>query len=398
MKNKALFTIFLVVFIDLLGFGIILPLLPFIAEEYAATPLQIGLLTSVYSFFQLIASPILGKLSDRYGRKKILVLSQFGSMVGFIILGLANSLPLLFVSRIIDGITGGNISIAQAYIADVTDAKNRTKGMGVLGAAFGLGFILGPAMGGLLAKISYSAPAYVAAVVSLISMVATWLLLNETVKKQNILNTRSRKNWHLKEMLTEQPLGFLLVVFLLINLAFASMQGSFALWTERSFGFGPSENGGVFAVVGIISTITQLLLLPRIVRLYGERKTMSVGMISMSIGLLLFSVALYPWMVFAILPFLALGNGLVNPTLQAVASENVPKDRYGEMLGVLQSFGSLGRIIGPTLGGYLFGMYGKNVPFVFGGFLVLGTFLGVLHFLPRNQSAYVRILHRFGFK
>ena len=140
-NNKSLMTIFLIVFIDLLGFGIILPLLPYIAEKYSAGPLQIGLLTATYSFFQLIASPILGRLSDRYGRKKLLIISQLGSALGYLILGLAGNLPLLFLSRIIDGITGGNISIAQAYIADVTDKKNRARGMGILGAAFGFGFI-----------------------------------------------------------------------------------------------------------------------------------------------------------------------------------------------------------------------------------------------------------------
>jgi len=181
MKNKNLLTIFLIVLIDLLGFGIILPLLPYIAEKYQANPFQIGLLTASYSFFQLIASPILGRLSDRYGRKKILMISQFGSVVGYLLLGLAGSLLLLFISRIVDGITGGNISIAQAYIADVTDKKNRAKGMGMIGAAFGLGFIFGPALGGLLAKISYSTPAYFAAGIAMLTVVTTYFFLKESV-------------------------------------------------------------------------------------------------------------------------------------------------------------------------------------------------------------------------
>jgi len=184
MKNKSLLTIFLIVFIDLLGFGIILPLLPYIAEIYKATPLQIGLLTAVYSFFQLIASPILGRLSDRYGRKKLLIISQLGSAIGYLILGLAGSLPLLFLSRIIDGITGGNISIAQAYIADVTTKENRAKGMGMIGAAFGLGFIFGPAIGGFLSKFSFSTPAYFATAISLLSVFATIFFLQETVDEK----------------------------------------------------------------------------------------------------------------------------------------------------------------------------------------------------------------------
>ena len=183
-SNKSLLTIFLIVFIDLLGFGIILPLLPYIAEKYQATPLQIGIISAAYSFFQLIASPILGRLSDRYGRKKILIISQLGSTIGYLILGLAGNLPLLFLSRIIDGITGGNISIAQAYIADVTTKENRAKGMGLIGAAFGLGFIFGPAIGGALSKISYSAQAYFATAVSLITVFATMFFLKETVNEK----------------------------------------------------------------------------------------------------------------------------------------------------------------------------------------------------------------------
>ncbi len=159
-NSRAQFTIFLIVFIDLLGFGLILPLLPYIAERFNANPFQIGLLTSVYSFCQFIATPIFGRLSDRYGRKSLLFISQIGSGIGYLLLGWATSLPLLFLSRIIDGTTGGNISIATAYMADITNEKNRAKGMGMLGAAFGLGFILGPVTGGLLSRYGFWAPAY----------------------------------------------------------------------------------------------------------------------------------------------------------------------------------------------------------------------------------------------
>lgn len=396
-NNRAFITIFLIVFIDLFGFGVILPLLPFIAEKYQATPLQIGLLTSVYSFFQLVASPILGRLSDRFGRKSILIVSQLGSMVGFLLMALTHSLPLLFLSRIIDGTTGGNISIAQAYIADVTNERNRARGMGILGAAFGLGFILGPAIGGMLSKISFSAPAYLAAFISLLSIVATALFLKETVVVGSWQPQKRSSLFHFKEILFSKPLGFLLVVFLLINLAFSGMQSTFALWTERTFAFGPSQIGGVFAFVGIMSVLTQLVLLPRLIKSVGERKLLSSGLLFMSIGLLSFPYILSPWMIFLSVPFLAIGNGFVNPTLQAIVSENVPRDRYGEVLGLLQSFGSFGRIFGPLLAGYLFGIYDKDVPFVTSGLLVMFTFILVLHYLPRTQSTFMRIKNRFTF-
>ena len=183
-NNKPLFTIFLIVFVDLLGFGIVLPLLPYIAEKYQASPFTIGILGATYSFFQLIAGPLLGRLSDRYGRKKLLAISQAGSAIGYLILGLSNNLPLLFLARIIDGITGGNISIAQAYIADVTTKENRAKGMGIIGAAFGMGFIFGPAIGGFLAKYSYSYPGYFAMIISIITVILTIVTLPETVSSE----------------------------------------------------------------------------------------------------------------------------------------------------------------------------------------------------------------------
>jgi len=183
--SHALFTIFLIVFIDIFGFSLILPLLPFVAERFGASPLKIGLLGASYSFFQLLASPVLGFLSDRYGRKKILILSQLGSAAGFLLLGFAHSLPLIFLSRVVDGITGGNISVAQAYIADITTKKNRAKGMGIIGAAFGLGFLFGPAIGGLLSQNGFAIPALIAVFVSLFSTLTTALFLKETVKKKN---------------------------------------------------------------------------------------------------------------------------------------------------------------------------------------------------------------------
>ncbi|OQY67309.1 hypothetical protein B6D29_02080 [Microgenomates bacterium UTCPR1] len=249
MKNKrSLITIFLVVFIDLLGFGLILPLLPYIAERFEASPLQIGLLTAVYSFFQLIASPILGRLSDRYGRKKLLIISQLGSAFGYLLLGLAGNLPLLFLSRIIDGITGGNISIAQAYIADVTTKKNRAQGMGLMGAAFGLGFIFGPAIGGALSKISYSTPAYFATAVSLLTVLTTIFFLKETINtKVAVKSPRTKFSLaEFKRVLSLYPIPMLIIVFFLTNTSFSTMQGTFALWTQKTFNFAPVNNGWLF--------------------------------------------------------------------------------------------------------------------------------------------------------
>lgn len=376
-NNKSLFTIFLIVFIDLLGFGIILPLLPYIAEKYSASPLQIGILSATYSLFQLISAPILGRLSDRYGRKKILIISQIGSTIGYLILGLAHSLPLLFLSRIIDGITGGNISIAQAYIADVTTKENRAKGMGLIGAAFGLGFIFGPAIGGALSKISYSTPAYFAAGISLITILATVFFLKETVNEKRA-STSPRTKFSLQEfqrIMKLHPIGILIIVFLMLNTSFSIMQGNFSLWTQKTFNFDASQNGWLFAYIGVLAVIFQMKLLPYVIKRFHEKNILVASLLFMCIGLLLIPLAKHPNFLFIALFFLPLGNGLANPTIQALASENVPAEEYGETLGILQSAGSMGRIIGPIIGGEIFQTLGKDTAFYFAAFLIIATLI-----------------------
>lgn len=376
-NNKSLMTIFLIVFIDLLGFGIILPLLPYIAEKYSASPFQIGMLTATYSFFQLIAAPILGRLSDRYGRKKLLIISQFGSAVGYLILGLSGNLPLLFLSRIIDGITGGNISIAQAYIADVTTKENRAKGMGMIGAAFGLGFIFGPAIGGFLSKFSYSAPAYFATAVSLLSVIATVLFLKETVdEKKAKVSPKTKLN--LKEfqrILSIYPIGVLIITFFIVNLASSVQQGNFALWTQKTFNYGPAENGWLFTYIGILAVLVQLKVLPFLTKKFDEKAILFISLIFLFFGLILIPLIPTQKFLYVSLFFLPFGFGLSNPTIQALASENVPREEYGGTLGFLQSAGSLGRIIGPIVGGIIFQSFGKDNAFYFAGFIILVVLL-----------------------
>jgi len=384
-KNKyALFTIFLIVFVDLLGFGIILPLLPYIAEQYHASPFTIGLLGATYSLFQLLSGPILGRLSDRYGRKKLLALSQAGSALGYLILGLSNSLPLLFMARIIDGVTGGNISIAQAFIADITTKENRAKGMGIIGAAFGLGFIFGPAIGGFLAKYSYSYPAYFATAVSVITVLLTLLTLPETVPTtERAQATKAKISWSaFKEVLISPHIGYLVVTFFLVNSAFSLMQGSFALWTQQKFGFGPEQNGYIFAFVGIMAVICQLVLLPFMVKRFHEKTLLNYSTVFFALGFVLIPFVPNPWYLLITQTFLIFGNSMANPAIQALASEHVAKEEYGETMGILQSSGSLGRIIGPVLGGYLFGAYGINSPFFFAAIVIALMFF---YLLKKNE-------------
>lgn len=379
--NKSLTTIFLIVFIDLLGFGIILPLLPYIAEKYQANPSTIGFLTATYSFFQLTSAPILGRLSDIYGRKKLLIISQLGSAFGYLLLGLANNLPLLFLSRLIDGITGGNISIAQAYIADVTTKDNRAKGMGLIGAAFGLGFIFGPAIGGVLSKISYSTPAYFATVISLITVLTTAFFLQETVVVKNKNHSSLKSKLSFSQFITvlkESPIGILIVIFFLLNFAFSIQTGIFALWTEKTFNFKPSNNGWFFTYIGILAVVFQTQLLPFVVKKFHERRILLASFFFMFLGMILIPFTFKPELLYFSLFFIPLGNGLANPTIQALASENIGKNEYGETLGMLQSGGSIGRILGPVFAGEIFQIFGKDYPHFFSAFILIIAFFIVL--------------------
>lgn len=398
MNRRALFTIFLIVFIDLLGFGIVLPLLPYVAERYQANAFQIGLLTATYSFFQFIAAPILGRLSDRYGRKKILIISQFGSVIGYLLLGLANSLPLLFISRMIDGITGGNISIAQAYIADVTTSKDRAKGMGLIGAAFGLGFAIGPALGSLLYQIGgFSLPAYFAAAVGTLTIILTAFTLKETVnveKQRTSPKTKLSFQEFLNVMLTH-PIGLIILAFFMLSFAFSSMQGTFALWAEHTLGYGPTQIGYIFSFVGIGAIITQLLILPRVVNRFGERPVFIYATLLLALGLLVMPFSLHFGLLILANLLLILGNGLAGSTSQSIASENVNPEEYGGTMGIMQSGSSLGRILGPVIGGYLFNLVNPNTPFFVAGIIVLIIFFMLKSFLTREPAFLARLRLRW---
>lgn len=378
-KNKSLLTIFIIIFVDLLGFGLILPLLPYIGEKYGANEFQIGILGATYSLFQFISSPILGRLSDRFGRKKLLIISQIGSVFGYILLAFSNSLPLIFLSRIIDGTTGGNISIAQAYIADVTDEKDRAKGMGLIGAAFGLGFIFGPIIGGLLAVFGFWAPALFAALVGLFTVFLTITRLDESVdiKKAAVSIKTKFSLTEFINIMKSYPIGLLIVTFFLLNTAFSVMQGNFALWTERAFKFGPTQTSYYFTYIGVLSVIVQLRILPMIINRYHESNIIKYATLIMMVGFFILPLMNHPLLLLIPLTIFPFSNGLANPAIQAYASEHVKREDYGGTLGLIHSFGSLGRIVGPIMGGWIFYVFGKDTAFFTSGciLLVLSVYL-----------------------
>ena len=356
MKRSPLLVIFVTVFIDLVGFGIVIPVLPFYVEgtQFDASPRVVGLLFASYSVMQLLFTPILGRLSDRYGRRPVLFFSLLGTSLGFFILGFATTLWMLFAGRIIDGITGGNISTAQAYIADVTTEENRAKGMGLIGAAFGLGFIFGPAIGGVLSRWGVHVPFLFAGALSLANATLLYFVLPETVTKEHPARASAATGrWsQLVRALRQSRLAFVLAVYFLFVTAFSIMTSSFGLFTLYRFGFDAHDTGWIFAFVGVVGAAIQGGLIGRLVKTFGEPALVIVGAL-----LFAASLVLIPFTgpqtgtatLLALGALFALGNGLATPSLTSLASKSAGAGEQGGVLGVTQSVASLARVVGPLL-------------------------------------------------
>ena len=352
--RSPLVVIFLTVFIDLVGFGIVIPVLPLYGERFGASPLVIGCLLAVYSLMQAVCAPLLGKLSDRVGRRPVLLISLLGTSAGFLLMGLANTLPMLFVARIIDGITGGNISTAQAYIADVTPPEQRSRGMGLIGAAFGLGFIFGPAIGGLLSHISPGAPFLFAAALAAANATAVYFLLPESLPARE--RREAGRHIALSEVFhpgNRRILSVVIGVYFCMTLAFSSMTATYPLFTERRFGFGPSENGWIFASQGIVGAIIQGGLLGWLLRVLNDKRLTLIGGVVLTASLFVLPTSYsLPALILATAGA-AVGHSLMAAPLNGLASRHVDAASQGRLLGVMQSAASMARIVGPVLGGWL---------------------------------------------
>jgi DHA1 family tetracycline resistance protein-like MFS transporter len=361
MNRSPLLVIFITVFIDLVGFGIVIPVLPFYAvgTHFGATPREVGLLFASYSIMQLIFAPVLGRLSDRYGRRPVLLVSILGTSLGFLILGFATTLWMLFVGRIIDGISGGNISTAQAYIADVTTKENRAKGMGLVGAAFGLGFVFGPAIGGILSRWGINVPFLFAGGLAFANAILLYFTLPETVTPDHParVSAASGRGWRQLIISLRRPrLGFVLTIYFLSIVAFSIMTASFSLFMMFRLGYDAWHNGWIFAFVGTISAFIQGGLIGKLVKRFGEPGLVITGA-------LLFSASLFatpfvgPAMgllgILSIGAASSVGNALMAPSLTSLASKSASAGEQGGVLGVMQSAASLARAVGPSLAAFL---------------------------------------------
>lgn len=359
---SPLFVIFFTVFIDMVGFGIVIPVLPLYAEHFHATPLQIGWLTGIYSGMQIIFTPLLGRLSDRVGRRPVLIVSLIGTAIGFLVMGWAGSLTLLFVARIIDGATGGNISTAQAYIADVSTPENRSRSMGLIGAAFGLGFTFGPMIGGILSKISYGAPFFFAAALAAINVVLLYFILPESLSQE--YRSRPHERTKLAEVFQHghgRLFGTIVITYFFTITGFAIMTTLFALLTEKRFGYDARQTGYIFGFIGIISVILQGGLIGRLVKMFGETALARTGLLFLAVSMVLLPLVHTLALLLTVCGMIAIANGLVNPTLNGLASQMIDRSWQGRALGLMQSAGSVGRLVGPLLGGWLL-MFDLSLP------------------------------------
>ena len=388
----ALTFILLTVFIDMLGLGLLIPVIPFIVRQFSESALTVGLLSMSFALFQFFAAPILGKLSDRHGRRPLLLYSLFGSAIGYALFGVAHSLALLFVARIVDGISGGNVSIAQAYIADVTEPKNRSRNFGMLGAAFGLGFIIGPAIGGTLSHFwGLSAPAFFAAGLALANTVLGFFVLPETrpvEKRTRVPMTFASLNpiSGVIRGMRHEHLGPIFLAIFAFNVAFSGLQSNFSLFTLARFGWGPSENAALFSVIGIVSAITQAIIVRKLVKVYRDQSIAIIGLSVQAVAYIGTAFVPAAWMIFAVCAVMSFGVGITSPTIQGIVSNSVSDQDQGMMLGTTQSVTALTRIVGPLWAGFSFDWLDPGAPYWSGAIMIAIAAMLVISARPRHHQ------------
>ena len=359
MKKSPLLSIFLIVLVDVLGLTLILPLLPFYAESMGASPFVATLLVSAYAICQFIAGPPLGHLSDRIGRRPVLLVSQMGTCAGFLILAYAQSLWVVFLARIIDGLTAGNLTVAQAYIADVTDAENRTKAFSIIGIAFGLGFLVGPGVSGLLARFSPTYPIFAAAGLSFTSIMCTYFLLPAVVAHPHPeLEQRFLRLNNLTQSFKDKRLAPMLWQFFAFTFAFSTFFSGFPLFAERRFTydgapFGNEEVGYVFAFSGLIGILIQGGGMGPLVKGFGESRLVQMGFATMAVSFALLSgVHAIPYLLVAV-ALLTFGSAILRPSLTTLITKHTARHRQGMVIGQMQSLMSIAQIIAPAIAGAL---------------------------------------------
>lgn len=383
-KKQAIF-VFVTTFLNFLGFSIIIPIIPFLVQKYEPDPkliaLYVGFILSSYSLCQFLAAPALGVLSDRFGRRPILLISLLGSVIGYLFLGFGGSLAILFLGRIIDGLTGGNISTVYAYVADITEPKDRGKYFGLMGAIGGLGFMLGPAIGGVTGTIHLAAPLFIAAAVTFVNMIFGYFVMPESLKHEHKLDRVELSHLNPFSQLSRlSSIPVLKILFLVVFLYFFAatmLQGNLSVFTKDVLNWGPKEIGLMLFVVGIIDIFSQGFLTSKLMPILGDSKLVIVGALLNSLGIFLVgTVSGFHSVVFLMIVviFLNIGDGVFQPALSSLISRATEPKKQGRVQGANQSIQAISRVLGPLTAAWLY-QYGHGLPYYVSGGVVAIVFL-----------------------
>jgi MFS transporter, DHA1 family, tetracycline resistance protein len=400
MRKASLGTLFLTVFLDLLGFGLVVPFLPGVARNHGASDFVATLLAASFSLMQFLFIPLWGRLSDRVGRRPVLLWSIAASAVGMLLLGLARSLPMLFVARFWSGIATANIAVAQAYIADVTTPETRAKGMGLIGMGFGLGFIIGPFVGGELGRFEVlgqegTLAAFTAAGLSVINFFLALFTLPESRRGQGVGQPSERRRIFdlaaIRSVARFPGLGMAVVLSFFVIFWVSGLEVTFRLFTEDAFQMTIAETGRVFAFVGVVAVIVQGGLIHRLSRRFGEVKLIRVGLLLLAVGFALdgLSPSIGVWFLFCASAVIACGSGLFTPSLSSYTSRQASAEAQGLTLGVMQSLAALARVLGPPVGGLAYETLGMRGPYFLGAVGLLGVLVLSFRLVPLPRRAVI---------
>jgi MFS family permease len=379
-RSPGLWVLMLTVFINLVGFGVIVPLLPFFAEAMQAEPWQITIMFSAYSLGQFFAEPFWGRLSDRIGRKPVLIATTALNVAGYLALAFTQNIWMAVLVRLLTGLGAGNISTIQGYVADVTPPEQRAGRMGLLGGAFGLGFIVGPALGGLLTnedagRIGFQIPIFVAAGMAALSCLGVIVFLKESRAKSDPAVARPKFLSGVHDAVANPVIARVLLVTIVYMAAFSGMESTFGLWAQAQHGWGAREVGLAFMVIGLVSAISQSLITGRLARRFGEARVLAFGMALFGSSLFVQTLLPEGWMVPIAMAFGGFGMALAMPNISALISRSTSPERQGAFLGLNMAAGSLARMAGPLVAGVTFSALGPNAPYLTGAVLVIPAVL-----------------------
>ncbi len=387
-KMSPLLVIFLIVFFDLLSFGIVLPILPYYANSFGANAFVWSWVMAIFSIAQFLFAPFWGSLSDKHGRRPVLLISLFLGALSMIALGFANSVLWIFICRLLAGVFAANISTATAYIADSTTEENRAKGMGIIGAGFGLGFLFGPVIGGLFVEIGYHVPVFIGGGLGLFNVVLGYFILKEPLKD---LETRkkNRRRFNLamvSRTLKDSGTAVPVLLFFVSTFAFTQLEVSFGFFVMDRFSYNAKDAAYLLAIMGFVMVIIQGGLIGRLTKKYGERSLAIVGFLMMAVSLTAAGITTAATVFTVLLVFIGIANALINPSLSSLMSKAAPKEEMGGMMGVYQSASSFGRIIGPPVAGYLYISFGIASPLYFSSAIMAVAGAMAISLLLKRQS------------